>query len=300
MPLVVVGSIALDTVITPKGRRDNTVGGSATFFSLAAARQTRVQMVGVVGSDFPKDAIEDFKSRNIDLEGLEIRDGKTFRWGGEYRKSMKERKTIFTELNVFETFSPILPPAYRKTELLFLANIHPELQLQVLDQMENRPLIGLDSMNLWINISRDSLLKAIGRSHIIILNDEEIIELSEKPYLPNAVRFIQDLGPHTVIVKKGKYGAELFYYEKHAVYPICPEEQLVDPTGAGDAFAGGFMGYLASRNKSDLHFEDYKEAMICGTVLASFLVESFSTDKLAAISDLDISQRLQTFKKSLS
>lgn len=296
MSLVVVGSIALDTVITPKGRRDDAVGGSATFFSLAAEHFSPVSIVGVVGKDFPQYAINGFKKRNIDLEGLEIKKGKTFRWGGEYKKNMKNRDTIFTELNVFKTFTPVLPPSYKKTDFLFLANIHPELQLQVLDQMEEKPLVGLDSMNLWIDRSRDKLLEAMSRSHIIIINDEEIIQLSKKAYLTDGVKFIQDLGPHTVIVKKGKYGAELFHNEQHAVYPICPEEQLVDPTGAGDAFAGGFMGYLAERGTKELTFEDYQEAMILGTVMASFLVESFSTDTLETLDMTKIDKRLKTFR----
>ncbi len=299
MSLVVVGSIALDTVITPKGRRDNAVGGSATFFSLSAERLTRVRIVGVVGSDFPEAALNEFRKRNIDLEGLEVKSGKTFRWGGEYRRNMKERETIYTELNVFETFDPHLPEAYKQTDVLFLANIHPALQLKVLDQMEADPLVGLDTMNLWINNSREELLQAIGRSHIIIINDEEIIQLTGMHYLVDAVRYVQELGPHTVIVKKGKYGAELFHYRQHGVYPICPEEILTDPTGAGDTFAGGFMGYLASRESRKLSYEDYHEAMIYGTVMASFLVESFSTDKLAAVTDREIRERLLMFRREI-
>ena len=299
MSLVVVGSIALDTVITPKGRRDDAVGGSATFFSLSAERLSRVNMVGVVGKDFPLTAIREFEARNIDLRGLEVREGKTFRWGGIYRKSMKERETIFTELNVFESFSPVLPPEYRQCDFLFLANIHPALQLQVLDQMEGKPLVGLDTMNLWIETARDDLIKAIRRSHIIIINDEEIIQLTEEPYLVDAVRKVRELGPHTVIVKKGKYGAELFHYEHHGVYPICPENRLEDPTGAGDSFAGGFMGYLASRGARECCYEDYHEAMIYGTVMASFLVESFSTDKLASLTDTEIRERLKMFNHLL-
>lgn len=300
MSLVVVGSIALDTVITPKGRRDDAVGGSATFFSLAAEHFSPVSIVGVVGTDFPQRAINRFKERNIDIKGLEIKEGKTFRWGGEYKKNMKNRDTIFTELNVFKTFTPVLPVHYKKTDFLFLANIHPELQLQVLDQMEDKPLVGLDSMNLWIDRSRDKLLEAMSRSHIIIINDEEIMQLTKKPFLSDGVKFIQDLGPHTVIVKKGKYGAELFHNKQHAVYPICPEKQLVDPTGAGDAFAGGFMGFLAGKETKDLKFKDYQEAMTQGTVMASFLVESFSTDTLEILDMDKINKRLKVFKKLIS
>jgi sugar/nucleoside kinase (ribokinase family) len=299
MALVVVGSIALDTVITPKGRSDNAVGGSATFFSLAAARKTRVAIVGVAGKDFPAAAIADFEKMKIDLQGLEIREGKTFRWGGIYRTNMKERETLYTDLNVFEHFSPLLPVEYRACRMLFLANIHPALQLQVLDQMENNPLVGLDSMNLWIRTVKATLIEVVKRSNIIIINDEEIIQLTEEQYLADAVRRVQELGPHTVIVKKGKYGAELFHKDKHAVYPICPEKALVDPTGAGDTFAGGFMGYLDSLNKEEPDFTDYQEAMIYGTVLASFLVESFSTDRLASVLDEEIEARLIKFKDSL-
>ncbi|MDZ7821494.1 MAG: PfkB family carbohydrate kinase [Candidatus Marinimicrobia bacterium] len=296
MSLVVVGSVALDTVITPKGRRDNAVGGSATFFSLAAAHLTRVKLVGVVGKDFPQSALDDFRKRDIDLQGLDIREGKTFRWGGIYRTTMKERETLFTELNVFEDFSPDLPPDYRKSDFLFLGNIHPGLQLQVLDQMEGDPLVGLDTMNLWISTRREMLIRAISRSHIIIINDEEIVQLTGKTDIPEAVKAVQELGPTTVIVKKGKFGAELFFGDRSLGYPICPEKELIDPTGAGDAFAGGFMGYLASRDILALRYEDYREAMICGTVLASYLVESFSTDTLAAVSGAEISARIKSFR----
>ena len=300
MSLVVVGSIALDTVITPKGRRDNAVGGSATFFSLAAIHFSPVSIVGVVGTDFPQRAIDGFRERNIDIEGLEVKEGKTFRWGGEYKQNMKNRDTIFTELNVFKEFSPVLPAKYKKTDFLFLGNIHPELQIQVLDQMEEKPIVGLDSMNLWINISKDKLIEAMSRVDIIIINDEEIIQLTDAKYLSDGVKLIQDMGPKTVIAKKGKYGAELFHHDEHAVYPICPEDQLVDPTGAGDTFAGGFMGYLAGKNTKDLKFSDYQEAMIYGTVMASFLVESFSTDKLETLDKDQIDKRLGEFCKLIS
>jgi sugar/nucleoside kinase (ribokinase family) len=295
MSLVVVGSIALDTVITPKGRRDNAVGGSATFFSLAAEYFSPVSIVGVVGDDFPKRAIKEFEKRQIDLEGLEIKPGKTFRWGGEYKVNMKNRDTLFTELNVFEHFSPVLPKSYRQSDMLFLANIHPELQLQVLDQMENKPLVGLDSMNLWIDIGKEKLIEAISRVNIIIINDEEILQLTGEKFLAEGVKAIQAMGPKTVIAKKGKYGAELFHGDQHAIFPICPEEQLVDPTGAGDTFAGGFMGFLASKGTKDLGFDDYREAMVYGTVMASFLVESFSTDKLESLTKEDIDSRLKMF-----
>jgi sugar/nucleoside kinase (ribokinase family) len=295
MSLVVVGSIALDTVITPKGRRDNAVGGSATFFSLAAEYFSPVSIVGVVGDDFPKRAIKEFEKRQIDLEGLEIKPGKTFRWGGEYKVNMKNRDTLFTELNVFEHFSPVLPKSYRQSDMLFLANIHPELQLQVLDQMENKPLVGLDSMNLWIDIGKEKLIEAISRVNIIIINDEEILQLTGEKFLAEGVKAIQAMGPKTVIAKKGKYGAELFHGDQHAIFPICPEDQLVDPTGAGDTFAGGFMGFLASKGTKDLGFDDYREAMVYGTVMASFLVESFSTDKLESLTKEDIDSRLKMF-----
>jgi len=295
MSLVVVGSIALDTVITPKGRRDDAVGGSATFFSLGAIHFSPVSIVGVVGTDFPQRAITGFRERNINIEGLEVKEGKTFRWGGEYKQNMKNRDTIFTELNVFKEFSPVLSSNNKKTDFLFLGNIHPELQIQVLDQMEDKPIVGLDSMNLWINISKEKLIEAMSRVDIIIINDEEILQLTNADYLSDGVKLIQDMGPKTVIAKKGKYGAELFHYDKHAVYPICPEDQLVDPTGAGDTFAGGFMGYLAGKNTKDLKFSDYQEAMIYGTVMASFLVESFSTDKLESLDKEEINRRLNSF-----
>lgn len=298
MSLVVVGSIALDTVITPKGRRDDAVGGSATFFSIAGEHFSPISIVGIVGDDFPADAVIELKKRNIDLRGLEIVEGKTFRWGGEYKENMKNRETLFTELNVFEDFNPVLPQSYRKAPILFLANIHPKLQLKVLDQMDSKPLVGLDSMNLWIDISRDSLIEAISKVDIVILNDEEVIQFSDMS-LADGVKYIQDLGPKTVIAKKGKFGAELFHGDQHASFPICPEEQLIDPTGAGDSFAGGFMGYLAGLEKNEFSFDDYKEAMIHGTVMASFLVESFSTDKLASLNKTQINNRIKLFRMLL-
>lgn len=297
MSLIVVGSVALDTVITPKGKRENAVGGSATFFSLAAERLTRVKMVGVVGEDFPQSAIAEFGKRNIDLKGLEIRKGKTFRWGGIYRENMKERETLFTELNVFKDFSPDLPADYRKSDFLFLGNIHPALQLRVLDQMEGKPLVGLDTMNLWISTCREQLIEAVSRSHIIIINDEEIIQLTGRTAIPEAVKMIHDLGPGTVIVKKGKFGAGIYFQDEKIEYPICPEKELIDPTGAGDAFAGGFMGYLASRNTLELSYDDYYEAMNYGTVMASYLVESFSTDTLAAVTKEQINRRIETYRR---
>jgi sugar/nucleoside kinase (ribokinase family) len=179
--------------------------------------------------------------------------------------------------------------------MLFLANIHPELQLQVLDQMENKPLVGLDSMNLWIDISKEKLIEAISRVNIIIINDEEILQLTGEKFLAEGVKAIQAMGPKTVIAKKGKYGAELFHGDQHAIFPICQEDQLIDPTGAGDTFAGGFMGFLASKGTKDLGFDDYREAMVYGTVMASFLVESFSTDKLESLTKEDIDSRLKMF-----
>ncbi|MFA6619208.1 MAG: PfkB family carbohydrate kinase [Candidatus Neomarinimicrobiota bacterium] len=299
MSLLVVGSIALDTVITPKGRSDEGVGGSATFISLAAEAFTPVSIVGIVGDDFPQEAIEEFKKRNIDLRGLEVVKGKTFRWAGEYRVNMKNRETLYTDLNVFADFDPHLPESYRRCPFLFLGNIHPELQLKVLDQMENKPLVGLDSMNLWIETTREKLNEVLSKVDIVILNDEEIIQMSGLP-LAEGVKSIQKLGPKTVIAKKGNQGAELFYGEQHADFPICPEEELVDPTGAGDTFAGGFMGYLAGLGKKDLDFEDYKNAVVNATVMASFLVESFSTKKICSLSKSEIEDRTKMFIKLMA
>lgn len=291
--IVVVGSIALDSVETPFGRRENALGGSSTYFSLSSSHYTTTCLVGVAGSDFPKEALDLLQKYHIDLEGLEIKEGKTFRWGGRYKSNMNKRDTLYTELNVFENFQPSLPPSYRKSPILFLGNIHPELQLQVLNQMEENPLTALDTMNLWIDISRDALLNVISKVDILFINEDEIRQLNGTSSILTAARKTLLAGPEILIVKRGENGAMLFHKDKQFIIPAYPIENVVDPTGAGDSFAGGFMGYLSTQDIRKLHFRDYKYAMVHGTVMASFLVETFSTDRLISVTKELIHKRVQ-------
>jgi len=293
--IVVVGSIALDSVETPFGRRDNSLGGSSTYFSLASCRYAKTCLVGVAGTDFPKDAIELLKKHDIDLEGLEIKEGKTFRWGGRYKSNMNKRDTLYTELNVFEDFRPVLPEFYRESPILFLGNIHPELQLQVLGQMHGNPLTALDTMNLWIDISRDALLEVISKVQILFINEDEIRQLNGTSSILTAAKKTLESGPDTLIIKRGENGAMLFHKDHIFILPAYPIENVADPTGAGDSFAGGFMGYLASGNYQSPSFRDLKYAMVHGTVMASYLVETFSTDRLINVSDMDLKKRVQNF-----
>jgi len=292
--VLVVGSVAVDWVITPTAEREESVGGSATFFSMAASYFGSVRLLGVVGSDFPEQAISDLKGRGVDTGGLEIiPDGKTFRWKGRYHDNMNDRDTLDTQLNVFETFDPKLPTAYRETDLLFLANIQPDLQLRVLDQMSGPKLVGLDTMNLWIGTARAKLLQVLERVDVLMINEEEARQLTEEPNLVKAAAMIGTMGPKSVVIKRGEYGALLFHGGKVFSAPALPLEAVVDPTGAGDSFAGGFMGYLA--RCGDMTTENLRAAMIYGSVLASFCVEGFSYDTIAALDHDKINARYEVF-----
>ena len=247
--LLVVGSLAIDWIITPKAERRESVGGSATFFATAASFFSPVRLVGVVGEDFPPEALRDLENSGVDLAGLEVvPGGKTFRWKGRYHESMNERTTLGTDLNVFEHFTPKLPPGYADSQFLFLANIQPALQLQVFEQMTRPRLVGLDTMNLWINTTRDELMEVLSRVDVLVINDEEAQQLSGRENLVKAAREILKLGPRNLVIKRGEYGALLFDRDGDIfVAPALPLEDVVDPTGAGDCFAGGFMGFLAGR-----------------------------------------------------
>src|SRR6056297_923544 len=251
MTCLVVGSVALDNICTPEGSRENAVGGSASYFSLTASRFTDVNMVAVVGEDFPCETIELFRECGINTDGLHIATGKTFSWGGRYHSNMKERDTLYTHLNVFETFDPVLPKKYRRSDFVFLGNIHPSLQLKVLDQMDCKAVVGLDSMNLWIDRAKDKLMEVICRVDILMINDEEILQLTGCSDLTEGARLLMEEGPEYIVAKKGKYGAELHCCDNTFHFKICPENRLVDPTGAGDTFAGGFMGYLSQCGKPE-------------------------------------------------
>lgn len=293
--LLVVGSVAIDWVITPHAERPEAVGGSATFCSLAASYLAPVRLVGVVGRDFPEKAIADMRNAGVDLDGLEIVEGKTFRWKGRYHANMNGRDTLDTQLGVFADFKPKLPASYRNTEYLFLANIQPDLQLEVLEQIERPRVVGLDTMNLWIDIAKPSLLRVISRVDALLINEEEAMQLTGEHNLVRAARAVQKLGPNSVVIKRGEYGALLFHGEDVFSAPALPLDEVADPTGAGDAFAGGLMGWLARTD--DPHGEQLRTAMIYGSTLASFCVQGFSYDALAGLDRAKIQARFAQFSR---
>ena len=295
MSLLVVGSVAFDSVKTPFGVRDDILGGSATYFSTAASYFTDVSLVAVVGEDFPEHHINFLKSRGINVEGLERQDGKTFRWKGEYGYQLNEAHTLETHLNVFETFKPALPASYRDAEVVFLANIDPELQLEVLRQVNSPLLRACDTMNFWISGKREAVLKTLGEVDILIINDGEARQLAMEANLVKAAGIIRSYGPKHIIVKRGEYGALMFNSKSIFAAPAYPMENVFDPTGAGDSFAGGFLGYLAStRNFSDASM---RQAVVFGSVMASFVVEDFSLNRIRALDYEEILNRYTEFKR---
>lgn len=292
MSIVVVGSVAFDTIETPSGSVERAIGGSATYFSIAASYFTSVKLVAVVGEDFGAEHRVILESRRIDLEGLEVvGGGRTFFWHGRYGEDPNERESLVTELNVFESFRPVLPASYRKSEWLFLGNIDPEIQLEVLDQVDGRPFVGCDTMNFWIAWKPEALRRLLGRVDIVFINDSEARQLSGELNLVKAARAVLDMGPSAVVLKKGEHGAFLFTGEFTFFAPAYPLDDVRDPTGAGDSFAGGFMGYLAGESKHDGH--SLRRAMLYGTIAASFTCGSFSVDRLQNLTGQDFSDRLR-------
>jgi sugar/nucleoside kinase (ribokinase family) len=293
MDLVVVGSVAYDSVETKWGKRDNVLGGAATFFSVAASHFTRPGLVGVVGDDFRQEDVALMERCGVDLAGLERTAGRTFRWGGVYHDDMNGRDTLFTELNVFEAFEPKLPSAYQNSQFLFLANIHPSLQSAVLEQVDNPRFVGLDTMNLWIDISRNELVNVLERVDALFVNDEEARQLTGKHNLREAAAAIREMGPSIAVIKRGEYGAIVFSEDDIFIMPAFLLERVVDPTGAGDTFAGGFMGHLAKTQ--DLTPTNLRRAAVVGSVMASFCVEGFSLDTLEGVSMDDVTRRYREF-----
>ncbi len=292
MGLTVVGSIALDTVETSAGKNADGLGGAATYFALAASHYTQVHLVGVVGDDFPQEHIDLLGAKGIDIEGLERVEGKTFRWSGRYHDNINARDTLDTQLNVFEHFKPELPEAAKNAKYLFLGNIHPSLQLEVLRQA--RPeFVALDTMNLWIDTTRKELEEALAKIDCLIINDEEIFELTGERNLVRGVHKIQDMGPSIVAPKKGQHGCLLFVKNKIFSAPAFPMAEVIDPTGAGDTFAGGFMGYIAQQDSVD--YDTLKRAVIHGSVVASYTCEEFSVDRIALVTQEDIDRRFDAF-----
>ena len=293
--ILVVGSVAFDSVETPFGKVEEVLGGSAVYFSVAASFFSKVGMVAVVGEDFPSLYLEFLKEKNIDIGGLKKVKGSTFRWKGKYGFDLNEALTLDTRLNVFQDFRPEIPERYRDAEYVFLANIDPELQLRVLDQVENPKLVALDTMNFWIEGKPDKLKEAVGRVDIFVINEAEAREFMREPNLVKAAKKILSLGPKTLIVKRGEYGALMFHGDSVFSAPAYPLEFIYDPTGAGDSFAGGFMGYLANtRNAED---GVIRQAMIFGSVMASFNVEDFSLNRMKYLTYPEIERRFREFKK---
>lgn len=293
--LLVVGSVALDTVRTPFGEASEVLGGSATYFATAASYFTSVDLIAVVGEDFPEQHLAFLKSRNIDLAGLERRTGETFRWKGEYTYQLNEAHTLDTRLNVFETFRPKIPEQYRSPSMLFLGNIDPELQLDVLGQVKRPSLVACDTMNFWINGKREALWRVLEHVDVLVINDGEARALGGDPNLVQVARNILARGPKHLVIKRGEYGVLMFNQKQAFGAPAFPLEQVKDPTGAGDTFAGGFMGYLsATGNFSEASI---RQAIIFGSVMASFTVEAFSLDRLHVLDYKEIEARFREFKR---
>ncbi len=295
MNLVVVGTLAFDSIETPYDRRERILGGSATYFAHAARYFGAVGLVGVVGKDFPRGAMEDFRDRNIDTRGVEELEGKSFFWAGRYEADWNTRHTLDTQLNVFSNFDPKLPQGYREASFLFLANAEPAVQLRSLEQVRSPDLVVADTMNLWIDSKRGDLEGLLRRVHGLVLNDEEARMLSGRRNLFQAARAILDLGPRFLVLKKGEHGAFLLGEDLRFALPAYPVEEVVDPTGAGDAFAGGFMGSLASAGSVDA--ATLRRAMLYGTVTASFCVEGFGVERLANLDRARVETRFQELKQ---
>ncbi|MDD5199039.1 MAG: PfkB family carbohydrate kinase [Terrimicrobiaceae bacterium] len=296
MSVLVVGSIALDTIKTPIEEHADLLGGSASYASVAASFFAPVNLVGVVGDDFPKQHVELFASRRIDTAGLQIVPGKTFRWSGEYMWDLNIRETRSVELNVFENFSPALPESYRSTPIVLLANIAPALQHHVLDQVVQPRFVIADTMDLWINIAKPELISLLARVNMLILNDGEARQLTGETSLIRAARRIREMGPDIVAIKKGEHGCLLFGGSAFFSCPAYPLEDIHDPTGAGDTFAGGLAGYLSSEDGSEITFDRLRRAVVYGSVLASYNVEQFSLERLRTVTPGDISERYRLFQ----
>jgi sugar/nucleoside kinase (ribokinase family) len=302
MSILAVGSVAFDNIATPSGKAENVLGGSATYFSLAASYFTDVRVVAVVGEDFTADHESVLKNRGVDTRGIEHAKGKTFRWGGQYSDNLNEAKTDFTELNVFEKFQPRIPAEYRDSLVLFLGNIHPSLQAAVRLEMEGVRLTGGDTMNFWIQGANQELRETLRLVNILLINDGEAKMLAKESSLPRAARKVLAMGPQALVIKHGEYGATIFFREgafgvgKHPFRaPALPLEEVKDPTGAGDSFAGGFMGYIASQE--ELSREVIKRALFYGGVMGSFAVERFGTERLQSLTRGEIDARFQVFRE---
>ncbi|WP_452597437.1 PfkB family carbohydrate kinase [Pontimicrobium sp. MEBiC01747] len=295
--LVVVGTVAFDAIETPFGKTDKILGGAATYIGLSASNfNVDAALVSVVGGDFPQEHLDLLTNKNLDISGVEIvKEGKTFFWSGKYHNDMNSRDTLVTELNVLEHFNPVVPDSYKDAEIVMLGNLHPIVQQGVLDQMNTKPKLAiLDTMNFWMDIALDDLLNVIKNVDVITINDEEARQLTGEYSLVVAARKIHTMGPKYVVIKKGEHGALLFHDDNVFYAPALPLEEVFDPTGAGDTFAGGFAGYIAKTG--DISFENMKNAVIYGSTLASFCVEKFGTERMESLTKDEVYKRLQQFK----
>ncbi|GDX87373.1 adenosine kinase [Gemmatimonadota bacterium] len=298
MTVLVVGSVALDSVETPFGRADDALGGSATYFAASASHHTPVQLVGVVGNDYPMDKLRVLEARGVDLSGLEQADGESFRWRGRYRHDLNSAETLETRLGVFSHFRPKIPAQFKRAKYVFLGNIDPRLQIEVLSQVDKPKLVACDTMNFWIESRRDDLIQLLGKVDLITLNDAEARQLTGEANLVRAARWIMARGPKTVVIKKGEHGAFMFHADRVFFAPAYPLDSVFDPTGAGDSFAGGFMGYLAKTD--DLSEANLRRAVVYGSVMGSFVVEGFSITRLLEIGSDDIARRVAEFHRLVS
>ena len=297
MKLLVVGSVAFDAIETPFGKTDKILGGAATYIGIASSiLNVKSGIVSVIGGDFPQADLDMLTARGVNIEGIEIvKEGKTFFWSGKYHNDLNSRDTLVTEVNVLENFDPKIPESMQDAEILLLGNLHPGVQLSVLERMKNRPkLVILDTMNFWMDSAWDTLMLMIAKTDVITINDEEARQLSGEYSLVKAAKKIHDMGPEFVIIKKGEHGALLFHDGKIFAIPALPLEEVFDPTGAGDTFAGGFAAYLAK--KEDFSFETMKSALIVGSAMASFTVEKFGTEKLQEVTEGEMIARIKNFK----
>ncbi|HEX4373346.1 MAG TPA: PfkB family carbohydrate kinase [Puia sp.] len=300
MSLIVVGSMAFDDIETPFGKSDKIVGGAATYIAWCASNFTPVKQISVVGGDFPKEELDALSARGVNLEGVQIKkDEKSFYWSGRYHMDMNTRDTLVTELNVLGTFQPVVPESYQDCEFLMLGNLAPSVQLSVIDQLKKKPkLIAMDTMNFWMDIALDDLKKVIAKVDVLLINDSEARQLSGEYSLVKAAAVIAKMGPKYLIIKKGEHGALLFHGNEVFFAPALPLEEVFDPTGAGDTFAGGFVGHLAKTK--DISFNNMKTAIIVGSAMASFCVEKFGTQRLREITKADIDERIKQFVQLVS
>lgn len=297
MSLVVVGSMAFDAIETPFGKSDKIIGGAGTYIAWCASYFTGVKQISVVGGDFPQEELDALAARNVALDGVQIKkDEKTFFWSGRYHLDMNSRDTLVTELNVLADFKPLVPENYQDCEYLMLGNLAPAVQLSVIEQMKNKPkLVVLDTMNFWMDVAMDDLQKVLKKVDVLMINDSEARQLSGDYSLVRAAKKIKEMGPKFLVIKKGEHGALLFHEDKVFVAPALPLEEVFDPTGAGDTFAGGFIGHIAKTN--DISFENMKTAIIVGSAMASYCVEKFGTERLKELKTADIESRLHDFVK---